>query len=340
MGSIGLTTKNVILICFIIMLTGCQSVYKTTGQLMVGYSKEHAVKYTLALNDAPMGCALGQAFSPFLFSYERTGVKVDEIAILMNTLSGYCAEADAWNAELRHLRALKNGDSAEARDALIEQKRHLELASLRQYKGYKRLAVLYGEPGEFCPKLQTEDEEFYYLIGLVNGLQSVKNSMISAQKNQLPLNIANKVSRGAACLDNEKWWGLPNALQATVWSMNPSLKPEDKDPLQMLRDSSQLGVEQGVRLSHVFEIEVLNSETNNEAIKAVVREHATAIAHQPADARLKLIDKIATDHVQAYSDRLWTSEKGHRTPRGQLGQFFNQPMPQDDEPVINIDDLI
>ena len=323
-----------------IVLNGCSTAYKPTGQIMVGYSKDHAVNYALSLADSDMGCALGEAFSPFLFSFERTGVEVDHVAILMDTLSGFCAESRAWDEELRHLRAMYHGQTATAKDALTAYKRLINIAATRQYNGYQRLVSAFGEPSSTCPKFKSEDDEFYYLIGLVNGIQAVKNSITAGQDSDVSLDTATKVSRGAACLDENKWWGVPLALQATVWSMNPSIRPADKDPLAMLEQASTLGIEHNVRLSHVFHMEVLNSQSKQMAVRKIIAANATALNEQPAEPKLRLIDDIARRYLLNQSDKIWTIEKGYRTPIGQYGQFW-QPKPKEPEDSgIEIDDLI
>lgn len=329
--------------CLVLMscliFAGCQSLlYKPTGNVLVHYSQDEAVPYTLAVNDPALGCALGEAFSPFLLSFERTSVDVDRVGILMNTLSGYCAQAKAWDEELRQLRALKKQDSATAKDALTAQKRFLGLAAKRQYNGYLRLVTAFGEPGQFCPDFISDTDEFYYLIGLVNGLQAAQNNIAANQTADVPMSVVNKVARGAACLQSDKWWGVPEAMQAVVWSMLPGSAPENADPIASLRTASQLGLKQGVRLSHVFEAEVYNAASDRNGIKSVITEHANALKEQPADARLKLMDGIAFMYIQFLSDRIWTEDTGHRTPHGQFGRFW-QPEKLPEE-VLDIDDLI
>ena len=329
-----------ILFILVLALAGCQSMfYKPTGKVMVSYSQDEAVPYTLALSDPMMGCALGEAFSPFLLSFERTSVDVDRVAILMNTLSGFCAQTRAWEAELRQLRAVNSNNSAEVKDALSEKKRFEALAAQRQYKGYLRLVTAFGEPGDSCPVFQSDQDEFFYLIGLINGLQASQNNIASNQTSGVPMSVVNKVGRGAACLDGEKWWGIPSGMQAVVWTMLPMNKPKEANPEAMLRAASQLGIQHGVRLSHVLESEVHNASSRTQNIKDIIAEYAQSLSDHPADARVKLIDGMARSYMQFFSDRIWTMERGYRTPHGQFGEFW-QPRVKQLQPAMDIDDLI
>lgn len=325
------------LLASLTFLAGCQSAFfKPTGNVLVAYSQQDAVPYTLALADPAMGCALGESFSPFLLSFERQDVDVDRVAILMQTLSGVCAQSQAWEAELRQLRALRTSDAESARDALTEKKRFEALAAQRQYQGYQRLVAAYGEPGDECPILKSDNEEFYYLIGLINGLQASQNNIAASQTAGVPMSVVNKVGRGAACLDPEKWWGVPDAIQAVVWSMQPGTAPKDFEPEALLRKASELGAKQGVRLSHVFEAEVYNAASDIDGVKQVVTAHAESMSKQAADPRLQLLDAIAGSYMLSFSDRIWTKDVGYRTPHGKYGQFW-QPIEQRVEPEIEID---
>jgi len=321
-------------------MVGCQNfVHKSTGQVMLQYSKSQAVPYALATDDALKGCALGEAFSPFLLSFERVSVDVDAVGILMDSLSGLCAQQEAWEQDLRYHRALYNGNSSDAKDALIAKKRASALAAKRQYSGYKRMVAYFGES---CPQLKSKQDEFYYLVGLLNGLQASQNNTAADQISQVPLNIMNKVGRGAQCLSSEDWWGVPKAIEAMVWAMF-NQPPENIEPLDVLNQASQLGREKGVRLSHIFEAEAYNASSDTQGLKAVIQDFANAPVN--VSKQWQMLDVMAELYIQFFSDRLWTQDQGHRTPIRQLGQFWQaepeEPTNDDSSKVkIDIDDLI
>ena len=92
------------------------------------------------------------------------------------------------------------------------------------------MALAIAEPGGECPDFGSGSAEFYWLMGLLNGLQATLNDLASEGSANVPLDIASKIGRGAACLDNEKWWGEPKATQAAIWVTIPNNKPVNGDP--------------------------------------------------------------------------------------------------------------
>ena len=46
----------------------------------------------------------------------------------------------------------------------------------------------------------------------LSDMQGVLKDLIAERTVNLPLNIVTKIARGADCLDNSSWWGLPKAL--------------------------------------------------------------------------------------------------------------------------------
>ena len=56
------------------------------------------------------------------------------------------------------------------------------------------------------------------------GLHNVLNSLAAlavADELGVPTDIAPQVERAMNCLDNVKWWGVPQAARAVVWSIIP-----------------------------------------------------------------------------------------------------------------------
>ena len=65
--------------------------------------------------------------------------------------------------------------------------------------------------------------------------------MLSGGTIGVPLDIVLKVGRGASYLGDDKWWGMSNDIQATVWSILPDIKPAGKDPFMILDQLMQMG---------------------------------------------------------------------------------------------------
>ncbi|MFX7194157.1 hypothetical protein ABTI46_20285, partial [Acinetobacter baumannii] len=68
----------------------------------------------------------------------------------------------------------------------------------------------------------------------------------------VPKDIAAIVERGMVCLDNQKFWGAPNATRAVIWTLLPGANEGKPDPYETLKQSVQIGEQKGVRLSHAL----------------------------------------------------------------------------------------
>ncbi len=321
-----------------LVLSTCSLVYKNTGDVLIGFAEEETVPYVLASNDLDLGCSMSKAFVPFIMSFSRVTTQPNELAIMLYLLAGSCAEVKAWEEELRYLRAVYSKNVVEAQDARIAQKRLLNQAARRQLAGYNSLVLAIAEPGGECPVFNSDDAEFYWLIGLLDGLQAMLNDLASESNANVPLDIASKVGRGASCLDNERWWGLPKAIQAAIWVTIPGNKPDDVDPLKVLDQSMQTGLQQGVRITQVLGAQIHMGLGHTDQVKTIIRRHQEAKTQTPTVPAFKLLDEFTTQQLQAISDRLWTEATGKRTPIAGLGTFWDDPKKAVD--TINIDDML
>ncbi len=339
-----LSAYRSILLClyaalFSLFLPGCSSlVYKTTGDVMVSYSEKKVIPYSLSMDDVEMICSLGQSFSPFIFSFETVTDSPTKLKILMYMLSATCAEARAVEDELRYMRAIKAALAGEAQDARISQKRYLALAARRQYLAYSKMVEAFGEPDQGCPKL-SQDEELYWMMGLLSGVLALSNDMAAENQVGVPLSIGARIAKGSECLSDSKWWGAPMALRAAVWIYTPALRPAGVDPQEMLARASQIGMDQRVRISQVIEAQVYYSRGDYKKVKQVIRKHAENKVSNGSNSTLKLIDEMATVGLLAISDRLWTDSQGSRTPMGGFGTFWDDKKIESTSSV-EIDDLL
>ncbi len=304
---------------------------------MISYAEQQAVPYMLAADDINLTCSMVSSFSPFLLSFSRVTTSPDQLAIMLYLMAGNCMEFKAQEQHLRYLRALYVKNAIEAQDARIAQQRLLGLAARRQLTGYQYLVKAFVEPGGECPQLESDKEQFYWLMGLINGLQSILNDVASAGLAEVPMDIAAKVGRGAACLNNEKWWGTPEAIQAAIWMTVPGNHPQDKNPEQMLQHSVLMGVGQGIGLSQVLAAQVYLGQGNIEKVKDIIRQYKN-IQHTAASKVFRSLNQVAELQIQAISDRLWTEATGTRTPLGKMGTFSDDPEKKVDS--IDIDDLL
>src|SRR5690606_23166910 len=115
-----------------LLLGGCKSfMYAQTGNVMTSYTTDHVLPAMMASNDMEMACGTGLAFASFLMSFGRVTDEPRRAGLVTMLSAGFCAEAEAWEAELAQLRAVKAGQAAQAQDARIREKRHHYLAATR-----------------------------------------------------------------------------------------------------------------------------------------------------------------------------------------------------------------
>ncbi len=320
------------------LLNACSLAYKSTGDVLIGYAEDQGVSYILSTNDVGLSCSMVEAFSPFLLSFSSVTAPPDQLAIIFYLLAGSCVEFEAWEEELRYLRAIFAKKPIEAKDARIAQQRLLVQAARRQLNGYHYLTLAIAEPGAECPEFSDENEELYWLIGLLDGVQAVLNDIAAGGSVEVPMDITTKVGRGAVCLDNEKWWGAPDAIQAAIRLTIPGHQSVDRDFEQVLENALKVSFQQGASLPYVLAAQVYLGQGKIEKVKKVIRHHSEMMLKTTGNKRFKILNEVSNLQIRAISDRLWTEATGARTPIGKMGTFWNDP----DKAIetIDIDEIL
>lgn len=334
--------RAVVLLTLMTLLGGCSMIrhqmYATSGSVMQGLSREHTTPYVLQQADVGMSCAMSEATTPLMMSFGRVTDEPNQLGVMMHLSAAGCSETRARELDLEYERLMRDRDPDAARDARYAARRHYREASLRFHEAWKKMNAHYGEVGNGeCPtdRLETETDQFMFLAGLVSGLQAMNTQVRSGQQLAIPNDIGSRVARATKCLDNDRWWGAPEAMQAAVWAMLPSAAPEDAEPFKQLRQASRKAEEAGVRLAHVFHAVAAENTDDRAMVRDVIRRHAEAIEETSAADDWVMIDETATRHIQAMSDRLWTRAEGHRTPTGRLGEFWDDPEPESEDIDLN-----
>lgn len=313
-------------------------VINNSGKLLVSFVEDQAVPYVLKTDDVAMGCVMAEALSLLIPSLSQINASPYKLAVIFDFLSGSCAEFKAREEELRYIRAIHAKNVTEAQDARVQQKRYLNLAAQRQLKGYLNLESAYPEIStNKCPQFANWNDEFYWLVGLMDGLQAVLNDLASEGSAQVPLDISLKVGRGASCLDNAQWWGVPDAIQSAIWISFPGHKPLGIKPLQVLDQSMQTGLQQGMRIVQVIAAKIYIGLGDTGRVKAIIRDNVATRSSMPANPDFLFLDKVATIQLQSVSDTLWTEATGKRTPIGGLGTFWDDPESTTD--TVDITDI-
>jgi len=326
-----------------VALSGCgvvnNMIYKTTGDVMQGFSRNHTVPFLMESDDLAMGCAMSEATAPLLMSFGRVTSEPDQLAVMLYLSAGGCADEQAREHELAALAAMHAMNGNAAQDAMIRQKRAHALAAERYFKGWQHHNAHYGNPADGeCPDFDDDMDEFIYMAGLLSGLQALNAQIQSTSSIGVPANIGSIVARATSCLENDKWWGAPMALRATVWAMIPGAQPEGEDAFERLEIADAQGEAAGVRLPHVFHAIAALNKGDEAMVREVIRDHAESIEQTPANEEWRFVDAMATNMIVAVSDRLWVENTGHRTPLGQLGTFWDDP--QEEVETMDLDDLL
>ena len=319
-------------------LQGCAAIYKTTGDVLVSYGQDKLLPYMLTYRDVRMGCITGDAQTPLLMSFETAGSSPGKLGVMVFTTAAICAQDKSLDAQLRYMRDVRAGHVSEAQDARIVQKRWAALAARRQLKAYNLMTKEFGkfDNGQ-CPRLRNDFDKLVWLVGNISGLTALVNDSTADGTVGVPRNIVGEVNQHMTCLDNEKWWGAPQAVRAAVWTLLPQLMPKGAQPWKVLQHSSQIGFDKGVRLSSALYAMSAYSKGDNKRLRQAIRDFAAN--DKNLDPHYAMIDSIARDIIMGLSDQLWTENTGKRTPVGGLGTFWDDQSP-DSQSNVNINDLI
>jgi hypothetical protein len=313
---------------------------KPTGDTVTLLGEAHIAPYLFTTEDTEAGCAGAEALTSFVMALGRITEEPHELAVLLHLGAGGCEEARAHEKELEYLRYIRALQPDFAEDALIAQKRHHQKAASRYLVSWQQLIAFNDdkEIGGECPELEQEFDQIVWLAGLAGGLLALNNDLMSGSYIGVPKNIAAQAERAAGCLDNKKWFGVPLALKAAVWSLLPGALPEGENEWLRLEQADVIGEKARVRLPHVFHAIAAYAKGDDERVRAVLRRHAEQIEEYPSNAQFRLFDKTATDVLLRLSDKMWTEATGKRTPLGGLGTFWDENAADDIE-TVDLDDL-
>lgn len=326
------------------LLSGCSQVIKGGASVALGFAERHIVPPIIAMDDADMACASGNATTPLIMATKAMGADPAKMGVLLYTSAGICAENNSLDAELRYMRAAKANQIEEAKDARIEQKRWAEIAARRQYASYLLFAEHYQTKykvklGEQCPSMKTDLNKTIYLMGLLSGLQAVTNDINSGGTLNVPKDIAAVVERGMTCLDNEQFWGAPNAVRAAIWTLLPGADQGKPDPWQVMKNSAAIGEREGVRLPHALYIIAAQATGDDTKIRDALRTYGKSLGEdKPVNKTYRLVDAIARQMIQNASDRYWTENTGMRTPQDGYDRFWDESAM--DDSGLSLDGLL
>lgn len=330
-------------VSLLLVLGGCSQnmVRDVAGTGMVSFGNNYIAPWFMASDDTDIMCAMGEGMGTMAFPL---GPKVDPMIPMLTLASGMCADERAKEEELRYIRAMRKNNVEEAQDARTQQKRWLELAARRQYSGYQAVVRHFGDPGSGCPMFDDRHERMSYMFGLFGGIQAVQTDMNNGGTAGVPLSVMPKSINGLACLDNDEFWGLPKAIQASVELLKANMGGDaERENYQAraaeLQAASQVGQAQGVRIVQLVQASVYAAMGKEEDTKRIIREHMQQKKTVAANPELKILDEMTTRGLRLISDRLWTQHTGQRTPYGTLGTFWDDRASSSSN-ALDIDDVL
>ena len=285
------------------------------------------------VRDVGKVCAMGESLAHPLSSLSRNDPH--RAMVIAEGVAGLCAEVQAWEADLRVVRARRNLSSlgearaSEITDARLQAERAHTVAATRFERSFLQLAERYGPIGEGeCPRIKGKDE-FVYLFGLVTGTLALLHDRAGGGELGIALDRPLEVARASGCLDDPSWWHTPTALRAGAWATIPGSAPEGVDPWALLHEAAASGEASGIRVARAIEVMLAANAGRTDIVEEGIRAWVAA-SEVPEDPEWVLLDEYARVVVLHQSDLLWTAAEGHRTER--LGALPSDAPPADDPP--------
>jgi len=305
---------------------GCALIESNVSGTTLSILEDGFTPPVLQGTDVEMACSFSMVNAPLVGAARNFYGDPSLMETVMLSSAGVCSENQAITEELRYLRAAREKRADEAQDARITQKRFLATAAERQYTAFYRMKTkleqkYFFKYGTDCPRFKRDFDEIVYLLGSVAGLQAMQNDISAQQSVGVPTDTAPIVEKALKCLDNNKWWGVPEAARAVVWSIIPG-GSDGKDVKGTFERSMAIGEATGVRLSHVLTAVAAQSLDDKAGVRATIKRFSSVKDFKP-NKDYRLIDAIAQSQLVNVSDRLWTQNAGTRTPISGLGKFWD-----------------
>ncbi len=288
----------------------------------------------MANPDVDAACEIGVTMSPLVSSLGKPA-RVDALGrqtkaatgaylsqVLTATSAGMCSDFRVWNTEILRNRAVHDGQGLSATDLLEVEKREHERAARRYEAAWTALEAAFPDApiGEACPAFDDKlGDDLVYMLGLSSGVLAVLHDRPTGGSVGVSLTIPRAVERAASCLDDDKWWGVPGALRAAIWSSVPGSGPERVDPLAVLEEAAAKGDAAGVRLARAFQVQTLSSLGEEDRMATAIADHAASLQSTPPHPDWQMLDRYATLLIRHESDKRWAAAEGYRTPMGQFG---------------------
>ena len=334
-----LATRPIGLAAVILFLgaTGCtRFVQRTTGNVLVEHARSNGVPYVMASQELDLAYNTGFSLATLIETFSRVGVNVAGAAIPLYVLAAFHVEQqNTFPNRLRYMRAIYAGNGPEAQDARTAERRgYAETAHLR-YLAWQRAEQYFGPLGDKCPKMKDDVDNLLLTFGVLGGLLAVLDDANAMGVEGVPMDIAGKAARTTDCLDNEQWWGLPQAIKGAVWVSVPGAAPPGQSGWDQMNQAKVVGEKSGAFVAYVLEAMVAYSNGKIDLLKQSIRDFVKKSAGKEPPKSAAVMNELARQQLTVLSDMLWIEATGHRTPFNNLGRF-----PDDNETVEDTSGLL
>ena len=163
-----------------------------------------------------------------------------------------------------------------------------------------------------CPKIDERDE-VAYLVALISGTFAVLHDKQSDGTVGVPLDLLPKIARASTCLDNEKWWGVPQALRGGIWATIPGSGPGDVEPWSILKQAAQEGEQSGVRVAYAVGALLANNAGETDRMRDFLVGYGESLSNTPRNQNFAFFDQYAYEVALHQSDLLWWLQRASDT---------------------------
>lgn len=327
-----LLAKTCLVMAIAVASTAC-SIHHLVGNQVKKFSTQNVIPVVLATDDIPTVCHANETNTPLLMSFTQFNVDTNMLLAMGYSGAATCIDIEAHEKELWSAIAAKQGLVNMAQDARIAQQLLNKDAGKRQLRAYQHMAAHFKNKYNYeigdntCPKIADDKEQLLLLVGGTAALQALKSDVASGRLINFDMGIPAKVGRAMNCLNNEKWWGEPAAIQAGLKIILPENATEEQQAWQKLQDATDLGLQTGVRLSHATYAAIASLKGREDYLRDALKRFE-AIPEAILNPEYALLNKVAEIQVRQVANLYWVKNIGHRAPTQEFSKFWDEkPQP-------------
>lgn len=299
------------------------------GTRVMQHATENVMPQVMSMDDVTLICHTNESFTPMLMSFGKFGVDNSMLLAFGYSGAALCLENDAMEKELWSEQAGKQGWVEIAQDARIAQQLLNRDAGKRQLMAYQHAATYFQKNHQYdigegkCPSFRNDNEQLLLLISATSALQALQNDVASGRLINVDMALPPKVARAMSCLDNEKWWGEPKAIQAGLRIILPKNPQEEADGWRDLQNATDIGLQTGVRLSHATYAIIAYTKSREDYLRDALKRYEN-VPVQTLNKQYALFDQVAGLQVRHIADRFWMQYQNHRAPTQNFSTFWDE----------------